>query len=648
MAKAGDQYSVRTGNIWNFCQRDDVKTVNHLVDDDGIDLALRNKVGWTPLHAAASGGAERVIALLIRRRAEVDARCRAGRTPLAEAARNGHLSAVKALVKAGAQLFVEDGEGNSVTDVAKGAACRSWLAGRCACSNAQAADEQAVATPRAASGRHEKRAEHQKIGAGGKAKAKQLKQQRAKARAQAAAAADEDDGDAIVDTADGDADYALVIARQPLLPPSARTDAICLYATTPASVCEEALRAAITLPADLQEAEASRHILCVLLDARHPLLFLPPALYAALVDTGMRFILCLTKSEMLTHDQRQAWLSYLKAAFPRAAAVIAISAIGRCRDDENSATSSLVGGGAASRRRWLSSHITSAERANARRDGEALAAACGVQLPAQRMHLVRGVWRAIDPADAPLPAVDTVRPMHDAMGADDDGSEEEESDAESVEQCSFEDEPAGEADDATEQPPLGGDGESSSRTIITLLGRCNAGKSSVLNLLAGGRRVASVSRQPGHTRKVQSARLSSTLLVRDTPALDLSESQAWAAHDQDGRPMAGVAELCGLSPSGAIRSPYAAVRAIAETTHIERIYGMQPNELKLAEDVEDTVVGGLSAYGFCYSLAAKKGFLQSRNGTPDPHRAGLLIIRDAAQGALPWASQPPVALSEVN
>ena len=124
MAKAGDQYTFRTGNIWNFCQRDDLRTVTQLVGDDGLDPEIRNKVGWTPLHAAANGGAERVIAYLIDRRVDVDARCRAGRTPLAEAARNGHLSSVKALVHAGAQALAEDGNGRSVIEMAKGTACR--------------------------------------------------------------------------------------------------------------------------------------------------------------------------------------------------------------------------------------------------------------------------------------------------------------------------------------------------------------------------------------------------------------------------------------------------------------------------------------------------------------------------------------------
>ena len=52
MAKAGDQYEHRTGNIWNYAQRDDVKTVARLIDE-GLDPEMRNKVGWTPLHAAS-------------------------------------------------------------------------------------------------------------------------------------------------------------------------------------------------------------------------------------------------------------------------------------------------------------------------------------------------------------------------------------------------------------------------------------------------------------------------------------------------------------------------------------------------------------------------------------------------------------------
>ena len=67
MAKAGDQYEFRTGNIWNFASRDDVATVRRLISE-GIPADLTNKVGWTPLHAACIDlalAAERVEASLV-------------------------------------------------------------------------------------------------------------------------------------------------------------------------------------------------------------------------------------------------------------------------------------------------------------------------------------------------------------------------------------------------------------------------------------------------------------------------------------------------------------------------------------------------------------------------------------------------------
>ena len=45
---------------------------------------------------------------------------------------------------------------------------------------------------------------------------------------------------------------------------------------------------------------------------------------------------------------------------------------------------------------------------------------------------------------------------------------------------------------------------------------------------------------------------------------------------------------------------------------------------------------GLSPQGFCYTLAAKKGyFMRGKKslGSPDPHRAGLQVLYDATDGA---------------
>ena len=99
-------------------------------------------------------------------------------------------------------------------------------------------------------------------------------------------------------------------------------------------------------------------------------------------------------------------------------------------------------------------------------------------------------------------------------------------------------------------------------------------------------------------------------------------------------------ELCGLAPTGAIRSPFAAVRAAAERTQPERAYALQPNELR--EAAEDDGAALLSAHGLCHALAAKKGFQRGKGSSaPDAHRAGLLLVRVCAEGALLFASQPP-------
>ena len=197
--KAGDQYEVRTGNIWNFALRDDVSTCRRLISE-GVPPTLCNKVGWTPLHAAAFGGADRVIALLLRESVDIDARCRAGRTPLMDAARGGHLGAVKALAKAGANLHLTEPSGLGLVALAKGEAVRQWLTqrlspvevsvsarggrGRGAAGGGSGRAEEA-----AGGGKTEARPERQKTGASSKQKAGRLKQKRAEAQANARDAA---------------------------------------------------------------------------------------------------------------------------------------------------------------------------------------------------------------------------------------------------------------------------------------------------------------------------------------------------------------------------------------------------------------------------------------------------------------------------
>ena len=81
------------------------------------------------------------------------------------------------------------------------------------------------------------------------------------------------------------------------------------------------------------------------------------------------------------------------------------------------------------------------------------------------------------------------------------------------------------------------------------------------------------------------------------------------------------------------------MRAAAERTAPERAYALQPNEVREAAEEEGAP---LSAHGLCLAIAAKKGFQQGKGSSaPDAHRAGLLLVRDCAEGALLFASQPP-------
>lgn len=73
MAKAGQQYDFVTHNLWDLCFRGDVKAAKKAIDR-GVDVNVRNKVGWTPLHAASRGGQVRVSELLLARGADVDAK----------------------------------------------------------------------------------------------------------------------------------------------------------------------------------------------------------------------------------------------------------------------------------------------------------------------------------------------------------------------------------------------------------------------------------------------------------------------------------------------------------------------------------------------------------------------------------------------
>ena len=77
--------------------------------------------GRTPLSWAAERGKRFVVlALLEKNRSKIDAQDNLGRTPLLWAAANGHVAVVKDLLSRGANAFIEDHQGRTAFELARG------------------------------------------------------------------------------------------------------------------------------------------------------------------------------------------------------------------------------------------------------------------------------------------------------------------------------------------------------------------------------------------------------------------------------------------------------------------------------------------------------------------------------------------------
>ena len=72
-----------------------------------------NSDGFTPLHLAASEGHAQLIEILVKFKAQVDARTNNFRTPLHIACLRGNLSVVQSLVQHGADVNAKDIDGNT-------------------------------------------------------------------------------------------------------------------------------------------------------------------------------------------------------------------------------------------------------------------------------------------------------------------------------------------------------------------------------------------------------------------------------------------------------------------------------------------------------------------------------------------------------
>jgi ribosome biogenesis GTPase A len=175
---------------------------------------------------------------------------------------------------------------------------------------------------------------------------------------------------------------------------------------------------------------------------------------------------------------------------------------------------------------------------------------------------------------------------------------------------------------------------------IGFVGHPNVGKTSLLNAFVG-RKVASVSRTPGHTKHLQTWSLSPTVTVCDSPGLVFPVAGALVRGVNVGA--RAVYEACGLFPIAQIRETYSAVRLLHASQDLIAAYGLQH-----APDLRDEPVETLSPHLFCTALAERKGYRIARGkGALDLHRAGLEVLKDCVDGALCLAFDPP-PLSELG
>ena len=99
-------------------------------------------------------------------------------------------------------------------------------------------------------------------------------------------------------------------------------------------------------------------------------------------------------------------------------------------------------------------------------------------------------------------------------------------------------------------------------------------------------------------------------------------------------PPRAVYECCGLYPIAQVRESFSAVRLLAETLELERLYNIREEDREGDDDP-------LSPLAMCAALAVKRGYTLRRGGAPDVHRAGLEVLRDCVDGALCLAFAPP-------
>ena len=107
-------------DIFNYCRKGELKCVQYLIDEEKVDVNIRDEQGKTPLHYACAKDHLPIVVFLISKGAQINAKDGRGWTPLHYAASSwGCFDVVEYLVNRGAKKNVKNAKGLTPYNLAK-------------------------------------------------------------------------------------------------------------------------------------------------------------------------------------------------------------------------------------------------------------------------------------------------------------------------------------------------------------------------------------------------------------------------------------------------------------------------------------------------------------------------------------------------
>ena len=89
----------------------DLEALKKAVEEEGMDVNLQNKYGWTPLHMAIRRDRREMVAYLLEQGADIDRVDGVGWTPLMEAVMDDMPELCKLLIDKGADVSIANDRG---------------------------------------------------------------------------------------------------------------------------------------------------------------------------------------------------------------------------------------------------------------------------------------------------------------------------------------------------------------------------------------------------------------------------------------------------------------------------------------------------------------------------------------------------------